>query len=105
MILKTDEYIGSISTQTGVVAVEAVVGKNKVYVAEFESGGISIYNLDTKKFAKNIALPVSELTFWRSPEYGWADQPIALLSGGVSMDYNPVNDMLYVANYSHWTNS
>ncbi len=96
----TDKLVGNIVTNTGVVAVEGIPSKNKVYVAAFESGGIDVYALDSKKFLKTIVLPESEITFWTGPEYGWVDPPVTFLTGGVSIDYNPGNEMLYVANYN-----
>lgn len=95
----TDEVVGTIATSEGVVAVKAVPEKNLVYAATFESGGIEVYDLKTKQHITTIELPDSKLTVWHSP--GDDKQVyLTLLTGGVALDYNPKNGILYVANYN-----
>ena len=97
--IKTDQVIGKIETSSGVVAVRAVPEKNLVYAATFESGGIDVYDLQTKKLIKTIELPDSKLTYWYSPGYE-KQVYLTLMTGGVALDYNPNNQVLYVANYN-----
>ncbi|QLH09259.1 YncE family protein [Candidatus Nitrosotenuis sp. DW1] len=95
----TDQVVGTITTSEGVVAVKAIPEKNLVYAATFESGGIDVYTLDAKQYVKTIELPDSKLTVWHSP--GDDNQVyLTLLTGGVALDYNPKNGILYVANYN-----
>lgn len=97
--VKTDSVIGKIETTSGVVAVKGIPEKNVVYAATFESGGIDIYDLETKTYLKTIELPDSKITVWHSP--GDDKQVyLTLMTGGVALDYNPNNDVLYVANYN-----
>lgn len=91
--------IGEINTTGGVIAVKAVPEADKIYVAEFESGGIHVYNLTTKKLIKMIQLPHSSIDLTPSPT-DTAKVPVVLLTGGWSLDYNPKNFKLYVANYN-----
>ena len=97
--ITTDEVIGKIDTSSGVVAVKAVPEKNLVYAATFESGGIDVYDLETKQYIETIELPDSKITVWHSPG---DDKQIylTLMTGGVALDYNPHNEVLYVANYN-----
>lgn len=94
-----DEVVGKIETSSGVVAVKAVPEKNVVYAATFESGGIDVYDLKTRAYTRTIELPDSKLTVWHSP--GDDKQVyLTLMTGGVALDYNPNNEVLYVANYN-----
>lgn len=93
------ETIGEIITSSGVVAVKAVPENNVVYAATFESGGIDVYDLETKEYIKTIELPDAVLTVWHSP--GDDKQVyLHLMTGGAALDYNPNNEVLYVANYN-----
>jgi YVTN family beta-propeller protein len=97
--IKNGEVIGEIVTSSGVVAVEAVPEKNVVYAATFESGGIDVYDLETKEYVETIELPDAMLTTWHSP--GDDKQVyLHLMTGGAALDYNPNNEVLYVANYN-----
>lgn len=91
--------LGEINTTGGVMAVKAVPEKDKLFVAEFERGGIDVYNLTTKKFIKTIELPHSKIDLTPSST-DTARVPVVLLTGGWSLDYNPRNGKLYVANYN-----
>lgn len=94
-----NEVVGEITTSSGVVAVRAVPDKNVVYAATFESGGIDVYDLETKAYVQTIQLPDSKLTVWHSP--GDDKQVyLTLMTGGAALDYNPNNEVLYVANYN-----
>jgi YVTN family beta-propeller protein len=95
----TNQLVGNVTTNGGVMAVEAVPEKNRLYVATFESGGIDIYELDSREFVKTAPLPDFEITYWYSPRDN-APVGVTFLTGGWSMDYNPANGMLYVANYN-----
>lgn len=88
-----------INTKSGVMAVKAVPEKNKLYVAEFESGGVDVYDLSTKKFLKTIVLPHSRIDLTPSST-DTAKVPVILLTGAWSLDYNSKNGKLYVANYN-----
>lgn len=97
---KTNENLGFITTSgSGIMAVEAVPDKNKIYVAQFESGKIDVYTLSTKLPLKSIDLAASKITVWHSPR---DDTQVYLnfLTGGWSLDYNPTNELLYVADYN-----
>lgn len=93
------EVTGKIETSSGVVAVMAIPERNVVYAATFESGGIDVYDLETKTYLKTIELPNSEITLWYSPG---DDKQVyqTFLTGGAALDYNPNNGILYVANYN-----
>ena len=95
----SDQVIGSINTTNGIIDVEGIVDKNKVYVTTFQTGEIEIYDLTTKELIKKIPLPGSIIHF---PQR-LADTALVtstVITGGSSMDYNPNNEMLYVANYN-----
>jgi DNA-binding beta-propeller fold protein YncE len=97
--VEKDALVGSIETKGGVMAVEAVPEKNRVYVATFESGGIDAYELDSREFVKTIPIQDFESSTWYNRiESG--PLIITTLNGGWSMDYDHLNDMLYVANYN-----
>lgn len=97
--IKENKVVGKIDTTSGVVAVRAVPEQNVVYAATFESGGIDVYDLKTKAYTRTIELPDSKLTVWHSP--GDDKQVyLTLVTGGVALDYNPNNKILYVANYN-----
>ena len=58
-----NENVDFITTSSsGIMAVEAVPEKNKIYAAPFESGGIDVYALSTKLLIKTISLPESAVT-------------------------------------------
>jgi YVTN family beta-propeller protein len=95
---KTSMISDNITTSSGVAAVEAIPKVNKIYVATFESGGIDVYSLSSKSYERTIPLPNSKVTFYQSPNL---DRPgVTLLTGGSDLAYNPVNGLLYVANYN-----
>jgi YVTN family beta-propeller protein len=93
------QQVGNVTTNGGVMAVEAVPEKNRLYVATFESGGIDIYELDSKRFLKTAPLPDFQITYWYFPKDNFPEE-VTFLTGGWSMDYNPANGMLYVANFN-----
>lgn len=96
---KTNENLGFITTSgSGIMAVEAVPDKNKIYVSEFASGKIDTYTLSTKLPLGSIELPQSKLTLWHSPREE-TQAYLHFLTGGWSLDYNPNNELLYVADY------
>lgn len=95
----TNSLAGEIKTKGGVMAVKAVPEKSKLYVAEFESGGIDVYDLKTDKFIKTITLPHSRIDLTPSST-DIARVPVVLLTGAWSLDYNPKNGKLYAANYN-----
>ena len=100
--IKTDENIDFITTSSsGIMAVEAVPEKNKIYAAPFESGGIDVYALSTKLLIKTIPLPDSELTIQSSSNQPYGKRSdVHFLTGGWSLDYNPTKELLYVADYN-----
>jgi len=95
----SDQVVGSINTTNGIIDVEGIVDKNKVYVTTFQTGEIEIYDLTTKKLIKKIPIPGSIIHF---PQR-LADTALVtstVITGGSAMDYNPNNEMFYVANYN-----
>lgn len=93
----SDNVAGTIETSSGVIDVEGILDKNKVYVATFQSGEIEVYDLTTKQLIKKIPIPNSIISF----PPGLADRLLVtstVVTGGWSIDYNPNNEMLYVAN-------
>lgn len=88
--------------QGGVMDVIAVPKEDiprKLYVAPFEGGVVEVYDAIAKRLIKNITLPNAERTF-PSQLADRVMQSVTLLTGGWSMDYDPNNRMLYVANYN-----
>jgi YVTN family beta-propeller protein len=97
---KTNKLVNEIKTiNQGVVAVEVNEEKNKVYAATFESGEIEVYQLDSGVYLRTIELPESTVIQQGYP----ADrviEDVVFRTGGVALDYNPNNKMLYVANHN-----
>jgi len=89
------------TTSSGIMAVEAVPDKNKIYAAPFESGGIDVYALSSKLLIKTIPLPDSEIDFptTSNQPYGQTSD-VHFVTGGWSLDYNPAKELLYVADYN-----
>jgi YVTN family beta-propeller protein len=83
--------------QLGVMDVKAV--PQKVYVAPLEGGTIEVYDSAVRRYIKSIPLPNAETTFTQ-PLSDRVPLQVTLITGGWSMDYNPNNQMLYVANYN-----
>lgn len=98
---RTNLLHNTITTSAGMIAVAAVPDKNKIYAAVFEDDGIDVYDLDTGVYQKTIILPDSELlkTSTGGQLYGQRSF-IQFFTGGWSLDYNPNNELLYVANYN-----
>ena len=95
----SNSYSDGITTSGGVVAVQPIQEKNKIYVATFESGGIDVHDLTTGLYQKTIELPESKIYY---PEQ-LADrltEEMNLASGGASLAYDAKTDLLYVANYN-----
>ena len=103
-IIDTDknENIGFITTSSsGIMAVEAVPDKNKIYAAAFESGGIDVYALSTKLLMKTIPLTESEMDVQTTSNQPYGQRSdVHFVTGGWSLDYNPTNELLYVADYN-----
>ncbi len=93
------QHVANVATNGGVMAVEAVPEKNRLYVATFESGGIDIYELDSKRFLKTAPLPDFQITYWYFPKDNFPEE-VTFLTGDWTMDYDPANGMLYVANFN-----
>jgi YVTN family beta-propeller protein len=100
--IEKDENIGFITTSSsGIMSVEAVPEKNKIYAAPFGSGGIDVYALSTKLLIKTIPLPDSEITIQSSSNQPYGQRSdVHFITGGWSLDYNPTKELLYVADYN-----
>lgn len=100
--IEKNENVGFITTSSsGIMAVEAVPDKNKIYAASFESGKIDVYALSSKLLIKSIALPDSEITIQSSSHQLYMQKSdIHFVTGGWSLDYNPTKELLYVADYN-----
>lgn len=100
--IKTDENVGFITTSSsGIMAVEAVPDKNKIYAAPFESGGIDVYTLSTKQLLKTIPLSDSDITIQSSSNQPYGQRSdLHFVTGGWSLDYNPTKELLYVVDYN-----
>ncbi len=88
-------------SSSGIMAVQAVPDKNKIYAAPFESGGIDVYALSTKLLIKTIPLPGSEIIIPTTSNQPYGQRSdVHFVTGGWSLDYNPANELLYVADYN-----
>jgi YVTN family beta-propeller protein len=94
----TDNITKNINT-TSAVEVETMPEKNKVYAAPFEGGQLGVYDLQSRALLKSIELPNAQRTL-PTPLGDRLLDTVTLLTGGWSMDYNPSNGLLYVANYN-----
>src|SRR5574339_1156174 len=95
----SDKVVGTINTTKGVIDVEGVNDKNKLYVATFQTGEIEVYDITTKKLIKTMPIPGSTIQY----PHRLADTALVtstVITGGSSLEYNPNNEMLYVANYN-----
>jgi YVTN family beta-propeller protein len=97
---KIDKVVRSINTTDGVSALYAVPELGKLYVSIFEGGRVEVYDLKTHNLIKNITLPGSTLDLWYNPSDNY-DKHVAVLTGGISMDYDNTTGMMYVAVYNH----
>lgn len=100
--IEKNENIDFITTSSsGIMAVAAVPEKNKIYAAPFESGGIDVYDLNTKFIIKTIPLPNSELSMPTTSNQPYGQRSdVHFVTGGWSLDYNPTKELLYVADYN-----
>ncbi|MGH9979992.1 MAG: YncE family protein, partial [Nitrososphaeraceae archaeon] len=95
----SDNVVGTINSTNSVIDVEGVLDKNRVYVATFQTGEIEVYDLTTKELIKKIPIPGSTIQFpMRLGDTLTVTSKV--ITGGSSLDYNPNNEMLYVANYN-----
>ena len=95
----SDNVVGIINTSNGVIDVEGILDKDKVYVATFQTGELEVYDLTTKELIKKIPIPGSIIQFPKR----LGDTALVtstVITGGSSFGYNPNNGMLYVANYN-----
>jgi YVTN family beta-propeller protein len=98
----TDNITKNIDTTAavgGVFEVETITEKNKVYAAPFEGGQLGVYDLQSGRLLKAIELPNAQRTL-PTPLADRLLDSVTLLTGGWSMDYNPNNQLLYVASYN-----
>lgn len=98
----TDNITKNINTTSavgGVFEVETILEKNKIYAAPFEGGQLGVYDLQSGALLKSIELPNAQRTL-PTPLGDRLLDTVTLLTGGWSMDYNPNNQLLYVANYN-----
>ena len=98
---RTDLLFKEITTSGGLMAVEAIPEKNKIYAAIIDSNGIDVYAADTGIYEKTINLPEGEMTLWSKADkpYGQREY-VTFLTGGWDLAYNPNNEFLYVASYN-----
>ncbi len=85
------------------MAVESIPEQNKLYVAPFEGAVLEVYNSHTRNLTKIIPLPNSETVLAPPPLSEQNDGgPLSLsfLTGGWSMSYDHINQILYVASYN-----
>jgi len=96
---QTDRVMDEFETSGGVIALEAVPEKNKIYVATFESGGIDVYNYDTFLYESTIELP-DAIILQKGYPGDRVVPDVIQNTGGWSLAFNPNNDNLYVANFN-----
>ena len=101
----SNKIIGNINihSKTGVMAVESIPQQNKLYVAPFEGAVLEVYNSTTKNLSKIIPLPNSETVLAPPPlseQNNGGPLSLSFLTGGWSMSYDHINQILYVANYN-----
>lgn len=96
---KTNQLRDTIATQVGVYTLQHIEGTNKLYATLFEQPEILLFDLDTKEQVKTIQFPDSVMTKWSKADkpYGQREY-VHFQTGGVGMDYDPNDQMLYVAN-------
>lgn len=97
---KTDKVVRTINTTGGASTLYAVPELGKLYVSIFEGGRVEVYDLKTYNFIRNITLPGSTLDLWYNPADRYYKH-VTVLTGGVSMDYDPTTGLMYVALYNH----
>ena len=98
---RTDLLYKEFMTSGGLIAVEAIPEKNKIYAAIFESDGIDVYAADTGLYEKTITLPNAEMTLWSKADKNYGQREyVTFLTGGWDLAYNPNNELLYVASYN-----
>ena len=96
---KTDKIVGTMNTTKVSMALKAIPELDKIYVATYETGALEVHRLSSLNITKGISLPNSEQNLWYNPSARYYPQ-VTLLTGGWSIDYDPANKTLYVANYN-----
>lgn len=96
----TNKVKNTIPAQKGIDNLIYIDGTNKIYATVFETPVVLVIDIDAKKVTKTINFPESVMTMWSKSDkpYGQREYT-SFQTGGVGMDYDSNNKMLYVANF------
>jgi len=95
--INSKKVVDSIDTPKGVLIVEAVPEKNKLYATVEDQNKVYVYDLTTHEKLKEIDIGESEITLFSKSDkpYGQREY-VTFATSGIGLAYNPNNEMLYV---------
>lgn len=96
---KTNQLKDTMVAPQGVYTLKHIEGTNKLYATIFEQPEIVLFDIETKKQVKTVSFPDSVMTKWSKADKPYGEREyVNFQTGGVGMDYDPNDQMLYVAN-------
>ncbi len=94
----SNQIVGTIDTPQGVLIIEKVLDKNKIYVTADDQNKVFVYDLETNEKLNEIDLGEPEITLFSKSDkpYGQREYT-SFQTNGIGLEYNPNNEMLYAA--------
>ena len=97
----SNQVVDTIDTPKGVMIIEKVLDKNKIYVTAESQNKVFVFDIETNEKIAEVDLGEPEITLFSKSDkpYGQREY-ITFQTNGIGLEYDPHNEMLYVAHSS-----
>lgn len=94
----SNQVVDTIDTPQGVLIIEKVLDKNKIYVTAEGQNKVFVYDLETNEKLSEIDLGEPEVTLFSKADKPYGQREYTTFAtNGIGLEYNPNNEMLYAA--------
>ncbi len=94
----SNHVVDTIDTPKGVLVIEKVSDKNKIYVTVEDQNKVFVYDMETNEKLGEIDLGEPEITLFSKSDKPYGQREYSYFpTNGIGLEYNPNNEMLYAA--------
>ena len=94
----SNQVVDTIDTPEGVLIIEKVPDKNKIYTTVEDQNKVFVYDMETSEKLSEIDLGEPEVTLFSKSDKQYGQREYTSFStNGIGLEYNPNNEMLYAA--------
>ena len=94
----SNQVVDTIDVPKGVLIIEKVLDKNKIYATMDDQNKVFVFDLETNEKLKEIDLGEPETTLFSKSDKSYGQREYTTFqTNGIGLEYNPNNEMLYAA--------